>query len=56
MQTELLTDDSLTTQIQDVLWDRAAKRECIRHNEHGEIIIENEQDGRKLCFNCGGSL
>lgn len=39
----------------DVLWLRAAIRECIAYGEHG-VDTEIDEHGREVCFNCRGSL
>lgn len=41
-----------TSDIDDILWARAARRECIEYGEHG-LEVEEEDDGRLRCFNCG---
>lgn len=51
-QTTLIKTEEITTV--DLLWKRAAIRECILYEEHGqetEVI-----QGRVVCFNCGGKL
>lgn len=52
MQTELVRAPIAT---EDQLWLRAAYRECILYGEHG-IITEEDEQGREVCFNCGGTI
>lgn len=54
MQTALLTLPVVDRE--NRAWKLAAYRECIEYGEHGLDIIENADDGRKMCFNCGSSL
>jgi hypothetical protein len=54
MQTALLILPTIDRELRS--WKLAARRECIEYGEHGLDVIENADDGRKLCFNCGGSL
>jgi hypothetical protein len=51
MQAVLLT---LPVQ-EDLLWKRAAYKECIAYGEHGRDL-EIHEDGSETCFNCGGAL
>lgn len=53
MQATLFRMD--TNNITDILWARAALRECIEYGEHG-IESEITEEGREICFNCGGAL
>jgi hypothetical protein len=53
MQTILL--DMPTVDIDQLSYQRAALRECIAYGEHGEET-EIAEDGREVCFNCGGSV
>jgi len=53
MQTILIDMPTLDTQ--ELQYRRAAIRECIAYGEHGEDI-ETTEDGREVCFNCGGAL
>ncbi len=53
MQTILLDMPTLNTE--DLRYRRAALRECIAYGEHGEEV-ETIEDGREVCFNCGGSV
>jgi hypothetical protein len=39
----------------DMLWLRAAIRECIEYGEHGHDTEINEA-GREVCFNCRGAI
>lgn len=52
MQTILIELDSPAM---DLVWFRAAKRECIKYGEHG-IQTEINSFGRVVCFNCRGRL
>jgi hypothetical protein len=49
MQTLLF--NSPVQDIDDILWARAARRECVEYGEHGTEV--EEIDGRLICFNCG---
>lgn len=40
--------------INQILWARAALKECIAYQEHGQDL--EEIDGQVVCFNCGGKL
>lgn len=40
---------------EDLLWRRAAFKECIEYGEHG-VEAEETDDGREICFNCGAQL
>lgn len=53
MQTILL--DMPSVDIDRIKYQRAAIRECIAYGEHGEDI-ETTEDGREVCFNCGGAV
>lgn len=53
MQTMLL--DAPTINIEDLRYQRAAIRECITYGEHGQEL-ETTEEGREVCFNCGGAL
>lgn len=51
MQTILLTMEPTT----DLLWTKAALRECIQYGEHG-VDTETDEQGREHCFNCGAII
>lgn len=53
MQTILL--DMPTVDVEELSYRRAALRECILYGEHGQDV-ETAEDGRDVCFNCGGSV
>lgn len=53
MQTTLL--EAPVMDIDEILYQRAALRECIAYGEHG-IDVETDDQGRDVCFNCGGAL
>lgn len=53
MQTILL--DMPTVNVEDLLYQRAALKECIAYGEHGEET-ETTEDGREVCFNCGAAI
>jgi hypothetical protein len=53
MQT-LLFNQSLTEDVDDILWARAALRECLAYREHGLEVEDRE--GKTICFNCGGQV
>jgi len=46
--------DVQTIDLEDLQWQRAAKKECIAFGDHGHDT--EYKNGHIVCFNCGGQL